>query len=450
MTRLVTRRTMLRRTLRGSLGGIGLSVALPYLDLFLNGNGDALAATGAPLPTRFGTWFYGCGMNPERWNPTVEGRDFPLTPELEPIRPIRDHVAVLSGFSVLLAGETNHVHRTGVFGTLTGGAPITTTEVDGPTLDVLIADTIGDATRFRSLEMAANGIAKDSYSLRSENARNAAEPTPLSLYTRIFGPGFSDPNAGEFVPDPRALLRKSVLSAVSEDRARLDRRLGQSDRARLDEYFTSLRQLERQLEIQLSAPPPLEACQPPDSPAEASVSQDVEHVAHNHDLMARILALALACDQTRVFNLVFSAGASRLHTAGSADTHHTLTHEEAKDEALGYQPKATAFVMRSMEAWTRFVETLASVPEGDGTLLDHSVVLCHSETSDANSHSVTGLPIMLAGTAGGRLRNGLHVQGAGESIARIGLTLQQVMGRPVARWGYRANETSRPLSEILA
>lgn len=449
MTLPITRRRLLRRALRGSLGGVGLSLSLPYLDVFLNDHGDALAATGAPLPRRFGTWFYGCGMNPDRWNPAQEGTDFALTPELEPIRSVREHVTVLSGFGVLLAGESNHVHRTGVFGTLTGGAPITTTEVDGPTLDVLIADTIGGETRFRSLEMAANGRSRDSYSLRRQNAPNASEPTPLALYRRVFGDGFADPNAGTFEPDPRTLLRKSVLSAVGEDRARLERQLGRADQARIDEYFTALRQLERQLELQLSAPPPLEACRPPAAPGEEPVSQDVEHVTRNHELMAQTLALALACDQTRVFNVVFSAGASGLHTKGSADTHHTLTHEEASDEALGYQPRATAFVMRSMEAWARFVEILGAVREGDGTLLDHSVTLCHSETSDANSHSVTGLPIMLAGTAGGRIRNGLHVQGAGESVARVGLTLQQVMGRPVARWGFRANETSRPLSEIL-
>lgn len=450
MTALLTRRALLRRTLRGSLGGVGIGLALPYLDVFLDGNGEALAATGAPLPRRFGTWFFGCGMNPDRWNPTEEGADFTLPPELAPIERVRNHVTVLSGFSVLLSGETNHVHRTGVIGTLTGGAPIEPTSLDGPTLDVLIADAIGDATRFRSLEVAANGIAKDSYSLRSESARNPAEPSPLALYQRVFGQGFADPNGGAFEPDPKMLLRKSVLSAVGEDRARLERVLGTADRARLDEYFTALRQLERQLELQTAAPPPLEACRVPQAPGADPVSQDVEHVVANHELLAQILALALACDQTRVFNVVFSAGASRLHTAGSADTHHTLTHEEARDEALGYQPKATAFILRSMEAWARFVEILGSVREGDGTLLDHTVVLGHSETSDANSHSVTGLPIMLAGTAGGRIRNGLHVRGAGESSARVGLTLQQVMGRPVSRWGFRANETSRPITDILA
>lgn len=449
MTLRMTRRTWLARSLRGGAAGLGIAVGLPYLEVFLNANGDALAATGAPLPRRFGTWFYGCGMNPHRWNPAEEGAGFALTPELKPIERVRSHVSVLSGFGVVLAGETNHVHRTGVIGTLTGGAPATTTENDGPTLDVLVSDAIGGSTRFRSLEMAAHGLPKDSYSRRSESAINPAEPTALSLYLRVFGPGFTDPNAGKFEPDPRVLLRKSVLSLVSEDRARLEQQLGQSDRARLDEYFTALRQLERQLELQLSAPPPLEACHIPPKPESLAPSQEIEQVVRNHESMARVLALALACDQTRVFNVVFSAGASGLHTAGSPDTHHTLTHEEAKDPALGYQPKATQFVMRSMEAWATFVEILASVREGDGTLLDRTVVLCHSETSDANSHSVTGLPIMLAGTAGGRIKNGIHVRGAGETSARVGLTLQQVMGLNVAKWGFKANETARPIAEIL-
>ncbi|MCH2172453.1 DUF1552 domain-containing protein [Myxococcota bacterium] len=440
----------MRKSLRGTFGGAALAVGLPYLEVFLNSNGDALAATGAPLPRRFGTWFFGCGMNPNRWNPKEEGRDFALPPELQPIARVREHISVISGLSVLLAGETNFVHRTGVMGTLCGGAPPTPNENAGPTLDVLISDVAGGATRFRSLEMAAHGVAKDSYSRRSENVINPSEPTPLSLYSRVFGPGFNDPNAGEFEPDPKTLLRKSVLSLVSEDRSRIEAQLGQADRARLDEYFTSLRQLERQLELQLSAPPPLEACEIPRQPEETPVSQDVAHVVRNHQLMAQVLALALACDQTRVFNMVFSAGASGLHLPGSSDTHHTLTHEEARDPALGYQPEATRFVIHGMEAWATFVETLESVPEGDGTLLDHSVVMAHSETSDANSHSVTGLPIMLAGRAGGRLLPGVHVGGGGETTARVGLTLQQVMGLNVASWGTQANRTSRPISEVLA
>jgi hypothetical protein len=449
MSSLVTRRELLRSALRGTLGGALVTVGLPYLEIFLNANGDALAETGAPLPRRFGTWFWGCGMNPERWNPSEEGQDFDLPPELQPIEAVRKQISILSGFNVILAGETNQVHRTGLIGTLCGGAPPSTTENNGPTLDILISDVIGSATRFRSLEMASTGVSKDSFSRRSESAVNPSEPTALSLYTRVFGPGFLDPNAGEFMPDPKILLRKSALSIISDDRRRIESQLGQGDRARLDEYFTALRQLERQLELQLSEPPPLEACSVPDAPDQASISREVGHVRKNHQLMTRVLALALACDQTRVFNMVFSDAASSLHMPGSSDTHHTLTHEEARDAGLGYQPEATGFVMHSMEAWAEFVGILQSIPEGDGTLLDNCLVMAHSETSDANSHSVTGLPIMIAGRAGGRVRPGVHIRGGGDPTTRVGLTMQQVMGLNVASWGTKANGTSRPVTEIL-
>lgn len=438
-----------RRFLRGALAGAAVTVGIPLLDVFLNDNATALAS-GAPLPRRFGTWFWGCGMNPPRWDPATAGPDWELTPELEPVAPIRDHLSILSGFSVILAGESNQVHRTGAIGALTGGAPSKPTDIPGPTLDILISDQIGDATRFRSLEMAATAEPKHTYSRRSESVVNPSEPSALGLYTRVFGEGFRDPNAAEFTPDPRVMLRQSVLSVVTDDRKRLEASLGNADRARLDEYFTALRQLERQLEIQLQKPPPLEACSVPGAPEETEESMDVDVVDQNHERMAEVLALALACDQTRVFNMVYSNGASGLHMKGSKDTHHTLTHEEPRDLELGYQPKATAFVKRSMAAWAHFVQTIANVKEGDGTLLDNSLIMAFSETSDANSHSVTGLPFMIAGRAGGKVKPGTHVRGVGESASRVGLTMQQVMGVNVARWGQRTNEASQPISEILA
>jgi hypothetical protein len=362
---------------------------------------------------------------------------------------MREHMNILSGYSVLLNGEANQVHRTGVFGALCGGAPKTTDSVEGPTLDVLISDAIGTRTRFRSLEMAATGKDKHSNSLRDVNNVNPAEPSPLGLYTRIFGPGFADPNAGEFTPDPDVLLRKSALSIVAEDRKRIEKQLGQADRARLDQYFTALRQLELQLELQTQKPPPLEACRIPDAPVDYSLDTEIDNVMANHALMAQTLALALACDQTRVFNMQFSDRASSLRMPGSTDTHHTLTHEEPRDPELGYQPKATVFVQKSMEAWTVFAQTLHAVPEGDGTLLDNCLVMAHSETSEANTHSVVGLPFMTAGRAGGRVKTGLHVSGIGETTSRVGLTMQQAMGLNIGQWGTDQNRTDRPISDIL-
>lgn len=439
-----------RSFLRGSLQGVAVTVALPFLDIFLNDSGSALAATGAPLPQRFGTWFFGCGMNPQRWVPKAVGSNWELTPELLPIADVRDRMNILSGLSVRLQGEANQVHRTGVFGTLCGGAPKNTESVEGPTLDVLVSDVIGTKTRFRSLEMAATGKAEDTVSMRDVTNVNPAEPSPLALYQRIFGPGFADPNAAEFTPDPNLLLRQSALSVVGDDRKRIEKLLGQSDRERLDRYFSSVRQLEQQIALQLKKPAPLEACRIPGAPeGMATANTEIDNVMTNHRLMAQTLALALACDQTRVFNMLFSDRASSLRKPGAADTHHTLTHEEPRDPELGYQPEATFFVLKSMEAWAEFVKILDSVPEGDGTLLDNCLVMAHSETSTANSHSVEGLPFMIAGRAGGRMRTGLHISGVGDTTSRVGLTMQQLMGLNVGTWGTDQNETDRPITELM-
>ena len=437
-----------RRFLRGTMGASAFALGLPLLDIFLNNNGTALAS-GAPMPKRFGTWFWGCGMNPERWDPRQIGSGYELSPELQPLAGVRDELSIISGSSVLLAGETNQVHYTGIMGSLTGEAPTKHGESDLPTVDVLIADEIGQSTRFRSLELAATGVARHSYSQRNQSVQNPSEVSPLSLYQRVFGSGFLDPNAADFAPDPRVMLRKSALSAVLADRQQLDAALGATDRARLDEYFTALRQLEKQLELQLQKPPPLAACAPVDSPENAPAGLNVDNVVENHKLMAEILAMALACDQTRVFNMVFSDRASSLHAPGSSDTHHTLTHEEPRDAELGYQRNATDFILKTMGAWSTFVETLRAVPEGDGTLLDHCLVMAHSETSDANTHSVTGLPFMIAGRAGGKVKPGTHVRTVGDSSSRVALTMQQAMGLRTSRFGVRQNETAKPITEIL-
>jgi hypothetical protein len=442
--------TLTRRTfLRGMLGGASISLGLPALEAFLNTSGTAWA-DGAPLPQRFGTWFWGCGMNPARWNPTESGTGWQLTEELAAVAPIREHLNILSGFNVNLDGHLNHPHGSGVVGMLTGVAPEKPKDVPAPSLDILISDEIGGATRFRSLEMSASGSVRHSYSMRNASNRNPAEVSPLALYTRVFGPDFRDPNAAEFAPDPKVMLRKSVVSAVSEDRDRLAQQLGASDRLRLDEYLTSLRQLERQLEVQLSEPPPLAACRTPEAPEQVEVGSEVGQAMRNHELMTDVLALALACDQTRVFNMVFSYGASNLHKEGDNTGHHQLTHEEPVDAQLGYQPRATFFVDRSMEAWTAFVQKLAAIEEGDGTLLDNCLVMAHSETSFAKVHDVLGLPVMTAGRAGGRMKVGQHIPGANDPVTRIGLTVQQLMGLGKERWGTRSMETSKPVSELFA
>jgi hypothetical protein len=165
--------------------------------------------------------------------------------------------------------------------------------------------------------------------------------------------------------------------------------------------------------------------------------------------MADVLSFALACDQTRVFSMMFSDRLSGLRQAGSSSQHHQLTHDEAIDDELGYQPEATEFIYTSMEAWADFIERLAAIPEGDGTLLDNCLVFGHSDVSFAKVHGITGVPMMIAGSAQGALRPGVHVRGATSPSTRAGLTIQQAMGLNIERWGARSMEATQPISEIL-
>ena len=445
-----------RRTLlRGTLAGGAVSMGLPLLDCFLNDNGTALAQ-GAPLPVRFGSWMWGCGMNPKRWTPATTGTDWTLPAELIALDrelasggKIRDHVSVLSGFDVSLGDLPNHPHTSGLIATTTGRAP----EEDGvytePTLDSIIAAHIGGATRFQSIEMSATGSPNQAYSHGARGVSNAPEYSPAALYTRVFGPEFVDPSTESFVPDPGLMLRKSVLSAVKEDRDWLSQQVGSHDRQRLDQYFTSVRQLEQQIDVLLAGPPDLDACVKAPQPGPEDTGTYVDQSQLTNRLMAEILSFALACDQTRVFSMMFSFRISFLRQPGTLSRHHQLTHDEAVDAELGYQPQATQFVFASMAAWADFVAALSAIPEGDGTLLDNCLLLGHSDVSFAKAHSVVGIPMMIAGRAGGRIKPGIHVAGNASQTTRVGLTVQQVMGLTAEQWGEDSMLATLPVDEIL-
>lgn len=437
-----------RTVLRGLIGGMTVSIGLPLLEIFLNDHGTALAG-GAPLPLRFGTWFWGCGMNPDRWAPPTQGPDYQLSPELEVLGNLKRQVSVLSGFNIFLDGRPNVPHYTGVLANLTGTTPPDDGIQLAPTLDTLISAVHGTATRFRSLELSAAGVPNQSYSRESASSVNASLVSPIEMYARIFGADFFDPNGGPFVPDPKTIVRGSALSAVTDDVRRLEMRLGSHDKQRLDQFLTSLRQLERQIEISLS-PPNLEACRRPSEPRGEDIGTEVTQATSTHELLTDLLVFALLCDQTRVFNMMFSFGTSALQLLGEDISHHQLTHDEPVDRDLGYQPRSTAFSQISMRAWARFVEKLATTPEGDGSLLDNCLVMAHSDHSFAKSHLVAGIPVMVAGKAAGRVTPGVHVRGNGEPASRIGLTMLQVMGVQVSRWGTGSLQTSQPISEILA
>ncbi|MDH4040370.1 MAG: DUF1552 domain-containing protein [Gammaproteobacteria bacterium] len=438
---------MPRRTfLRGAMRGAAVGVALPLLNCFLNENGRAFAATGQRLPLRFGTWIWGCGHIPELWIPTTTGRDYVMPPHLAPLEPYRGQLAIFSGFDVKLDGVANKPHITGCLG-LRSGIPVPDENVKAPTLDVLIGDAIGTGTRFRSIEVSTSGIQR-SYSYRTAGSPNPSEVSPLALYQRIFGDGFQDPNSMEFHPDPQYMVHHSVLSAVQEERKRLMATVGAEDRHRLDEYFTSIRQLEQQLALQLQPPAPVQDFVMPDAPPQVTLDSEMENVMVIHKLMAGLLARALQCNQTRVFNVLLSDTTSNLRRRGTTTTHHTLTHEEPVDPALGHQREVAWFAQQSMIAWREFLDELASIPEGDGTLLDNCLVLAHSDCSIAKAHAVEGIPVMVAG-ASGRIRTGYHMAGNADPISRLGLTIQQAMGLQVEKWGTMSMETNRTVTELL-
>jgi hypothetical protein len=443
-----------RRLLRGMMRGSAVAVALPLLDMFLDGNGTALAATGAPIPTRFGTWFWGCGVNAGRWFPSKAGRDYDLKDELQPIAPYSDKVTVFSNFNCNLDSKPNLVHWSGVMATLSGCAPLKGGVGGGnselPTLDCLVSDAIGKGTRFRSIEVACTGDPSVSYSMRAGSTVNPSEVDPINLYRRMFGTGFQDPNKAEFTPDPEVMLRQSVLSSIKDERDDLLRSLGSADRQRVDQYFTSVRQIEQQLGTMLEKPAPAEACLLPREPGKAELGPTWEAAVKTHDLMAELVVMALACGQTKVFNLALSTAGSNLRKSGEPVSLHELTHEEPVDEKLGYQPKATFFIERSMEAFATMLKLMDQVKEGDGTLLDHSLVLATSESNFAKIHSVDSLPIMVAGQAGGKWKSGQHIAGSGEASSRVGLTIQQVLGMPVTEWGEGSMRATRPIAEVMA
>jgi len=443
-----------RSLLKGMLGGSAVYLGLPALDVFLDGNGTAFA-DGAPLPLRFGTYFWGLGLTDTptggtRWVPTTTGSGYEVTPELASLAALKDKVSVFSGFRAIGDGKANLVHWSGHASILSGIAPASPNRFDGASFDTRIADAIGTATRFKAIDVDASiSRLPVSYSTRTGNTFATPETTPLALYTRLFGPGFQDPNSPDWKPDPSIMLRQSVLSAVTDERQSLMRNVGKADQVKLDQYFTSVREMETQLAVQLQRPGKCEACVVPGAPKDAPRASSVDVVNANTRTMAKLLAMALACNQTRVFNVVHTAGASETYLAGQSKIYHQITHDEPTDARLGYQPETSKLAALVMQALGDFLTELDAVKEGDGTLLDHSLVMAFSDTGYAKIHSVENIPMFLAGRAGGRHKAGQHIVGKGESVTRVSLTAMQLAGAPVGEFGTGTMKTARPISEVM-
>ena len=439
-----------RFVLRGTLQGAAAMVALPFLDCFLDSNGQALAATGQRIPTRFNTFFFGLGLTTQLWVPKKAGRDYEMTGQLKPLEPYKNKLNVFSGMRVMVDDNPNFQHWSGNAAIVTGIAPTRMSQFDSKTIDQTIADGISHGTRFKTVAAACSGDPKQCYSSLGGANSLPADPSPLALYTRLFGPGFQDPSSADWKPDPQVMLQQSVLSVVADDRKRAMQELGTGDKARMDQFFTSLRETEQQMAAELQRPEIVAKVTIPDSPGEMVVNYALPNMRHVTPIMSRLGALAVATDQTRVFNLSISEPGSNMFVPGDPLGYHITTHMEAIDPVLGYQPRVSQYNVYSMELLAMMLKEFDAIPEGDGTLLDHSLIFAYSDQSFAKIHAVDGIPIFVAGGANGRMKSGYHIAGAGNPVSRVGLTVQKAMDLPVDNWGTGSMETKRPFTELLA
>jgi hypothetical protein len=440
------RRFLLRGTCQGALAVVGM----PFLDCFLDSKGKALAATGRALPTRFGTYFYGLGLTKQLWIPKNGGKDWDMTTQLKPLEPMRAKINVWSGLRVPLDDNPNYQHWSGAAASATGISPTKQGEFDSKSIDQQIADSISHGTRFKSVAAAAAGDPKQSYSSLGGANTLPAEASPLSLYTRLFGPGFQDPSKGDWKPDPQVMIQQSVLSVVADDRKRAMQNLSAADKTRMDQYFTSVREAELQMAAELQRPEIQAKVTIPEAPPEMVCNNALPNLRKTVPLMAKLGALALATDQTRVFNFSVSEPGSQIFVPGDTLGYHQSTHEEPIDPVLGYQPRVSTYNIDNMELFVTFLKEMDAIPEGDGTLLDHSLFFAFTDQSFAKIHAVDGLPIFTAGGASGRMKTGYHTPGDGSAVSRVGLTIQKAMGVSLESWGKGSMETKSPYTELLA
>jgi hypothetical protein len=432
--------------LRGVLAGSAVAIGLPVLDILLGENGDAFA-DGSGFPTRFGWWFFGNGVHSEKWNPAGDGPNWEPSPQLMPLAALKSEITVVSGLKVYLPNSVPH--GSGPAGILYGG-PLGTvgdsfnnSVFGAATLDQVVAQAIGNDTRFRSIEVAVERT-QEGLSFSGPGAPNTAENSPAALFQRLFGPGFTEPGA-EPIVDPKLALRRSVLDAIGEDAKALQGRLGASDRARIEQHFDNIRALEKQIAKLQEDPPNLASCHKPLAPEEEYPDQEGRpQMSAIHRVMADMLAMALACDSTRVVSVLFSKPVSNVLYPNAASGHHQLTHDEP-----GEQLEVNKIILQIVGELAYFIEALRKVPEGDATLLDHMALLGFSDTSFGKSHAIDNYPLLVAGGCNGALKKGMHYKSpAAENASKLGFTLLRAVGVPVTSFGSAEGLVTEGISEI--
>jgi len=426
---------------RTFLRGTGVAMGLPLLDAMWP---SMSLAQPAPQPSsRFMAFYIPNGIHMAGWWPSTEGADFEITPILEPVAPFRDRLLVLGGINNRPArpdGPGDHAAGTGSFLTAahcfkTDGANIR----NGQSIDQLIAQQVGQTHRFTSITLGAEGGGNvggcdSGYSCAysrniswvDENTPAAKETNSRRAFDRMFGS--QDAAASAEVMRKKRLYRRSILDFVLDDATRLQAKMGPTDRQKLDEYLTGVRELERQIDLTEA-----QMCAPGDRPARPDEFRDT--IAQMLDLTA----MAFECDLTPVASFMLGNGGSNraFPFLGIAEGHHQISHHQGAAENL---EKLQIIDIWEMEQLARFLGRLDAIQEGDKTALDNSVVFFSSEIEDGNSHSHFDMPILVAGGAGGQLQGGRYLRFPGgrengPSVANLFVTLGQLCGADVASFG---------------
>jgi hypothetical protein len=431
-----------RRVLRGILHGSAITVGLPPLLSIRHAFGETC---DDGFPQRFVLFYWGNGNRPDLWTPVGEGSGdaWSLSEELAPLAPIKHKVSVVSGTAVKVPNIIPH--WSGAMGFLTGAAPAGTDaawDVAGPTFDQLLANEIGGDTIYRSLELGV--LTGQSISFAGPGAGYPAEQDPYTFFDRIFGSSFREPGS-DVGPDPRLAWRRSVLDGVMDGIHKLESQVGAEDRARLENHLDGIRDLEQRLARLQEDPPELEECTRPDAPEVEYPDIDGRaQLAARARAMSDLTAMALACDQTRVLTYNLSSPLTNALFPGVSEGHHTLTHNEG-----GIQEQVHEITISVMEELSYLLQALDAVPEGDGTMLDHSLVLGTSDVSEGKTHSLGEFPIVMAGGACGAFKNDVHYRSySQESSSKVLLSILRGFGVSSESFGAGDAYTTDGLSAL--
>ncbi len=409
---IITKKHLDRRTF---LRGMGATLALPLLDSML----PAATKTTGRAPMRMGFVYVPNGIIMDRWTPSAEGVGFEFAPTMKALEPFREQLVVLSGLAqingrALGDGAGDHARAGATW--LTGVHPKKTEGADihaGVSADQVAARELGKVTQFGSLEIGLEsptlaGNCDSGYSCAYTNTISWRSPTtpmpmevnPRAVFERLFGDGDSN--------DPAARLaalkeQRSILDYVTADAARLSTGLGPRDRNKLTEYLDSIRDIERRIQKaeEQNATMKLPAMERP--------SGAPEDFAEHARLMMDLLAISWQTDMTRVVSFMLAReGSNRPYRPiGVTDGHHSVTHHMHDPVKIEKVVKINTY---HVENFGYLLDRLRKTPDGDGTLLDHSMILYGSSISDGNAHTHHDLPLLLAGGASGQLKGGRHLR----------------------------------------